>query len=155
MASAIARAGRDRAAAPHGRAPRSACCCLILAEISFFAIFVVAYLFYIGKSLSGPQPEEVLTLPILATICLLSSSATIVLATRSLTGGRTRPLPTALALTIVARRPSSSGPPRSSGGELIEDHGLTIRDEPVRDDLLLAGRVPRRARRRRALSMLS
>src|SRR5437868_6710827 len=28
--------------------------CLILTESSFFAIFVVAYLFYIGKSLNGP-----------------------------------------------------------------------------------------------------
>ena len=37
--------------------------CLIMAETTFFCIFIVAYLFYIGKSLSGPQPAEVLTRP--------------------------------------------------------------------------------------------
>jgi cytochrome c oxidase subunit 3 len=42
-----------------------------------FTIFVVAYLFYAGKSLSGPEPADVLHLPIFATICLLSSSVTI------------------------------------------------------------------------------
>jgi cytochrome c oxidase subunit 3/cytochrome o ubiquinol oxidase subunit 3 len=51
--------------------------CLILAESAIFLIFVVAYVFYIGKSLSGPTPSEVLTLPIFATICLLSSSITV------------------------------------------------------------------------------
>jgi cytochrome c oxidase subunit 3 len=51
--------------------------CLILAETAIFLIFVVAYVFYIGKSLSGPTPHDVLTLPIFATICLLSSSITV------------------------------------------------------------------------------
>jgi len=51
--------------------------CLILAEATIFIIFVVAYVFYIGKSLSGPLPHDVLTLPIFATICLLSSSLTV------------------------------------------------------------------------------
>jgi len=51
--------------------------CLIAAESAIFTIFVVAYVFYIGKSLSGPTPREVLHLPIFATICLLSSSLTI------------------------------------------------------------------------------
>jgi cytochrome c oxidase subunit 3 len=51
--------------------------CLILAEATIFLIFIVAYVFYIGKSLSGPTPREVLTLPIFATVCLLSSSLTV------------------------------------------------------------------------------
>jgi cytochrome c oxidase subunit 3/cytochrome o ubiquinol oxidase subunit 3 len=51
--------------------------CLILAESSIFTIFVVAYIFYIGKSLSGPTPREILEVPIFATVCLLSSSLTI------------------------------------------------------------------------------
>ena len=51
--------------------------CLIAAESAIFTIFVVAYIFYIGKSLSGPTPKEVLELPIVGTICLLSSSLTI------------------------------------------------------------------------------
>jgi cytochrome c oxidase subunit 3/cytochrome o ubiquinol oxidase subunit 3 len=63
--------------------------CLIVTESSFFAIFVVAYLFYIGKSLNGPYPADVLELPVLNTICLLSSSVTIVFALRALRGGKT------------------------------------------------------------------
>ena len=50
--------------------------CLILAESAIFIIFVVAYIYYIGKSLSGPTPAQVLELPIFGTICLLSSSIT-------------------------------------------------------------------------------
>jgi cytochrome c oxidase subunit 3/cytochrome o ubiquinol oxidase subunit 3 len=58
--------------------------CLIIAESAIFTIFVVAYLFYLGKSLGGPTPQQVLELPILNTICLLSSSVTITFALSSL-----------------------------------------------------------------------
>ena len=44
---------------------------LIIAEGSLFAVFVVAYLFYTGKSLSGPYPKDVLHIPVVGTICLL------------------------------------------------------------------------------------
>src|ERR1700728_5281959 len=57
---------------------------LIIAESAIFTIFVVAFLFYLGKSLSGPTPREVLETPIFYTICLLSSSLTIHLASRFL-----------------------------------------------------------------------
>jgi cytochrome c oxidase subunit 3 len=57
---------------------------LILAESAIFVIFVVAYVYYIGKSTYGPQPRQVLELPILNTIFLLSSSATIMMAERAL-----------------------------------------------------------------------
>ena len=57
--------------------------CLVLTETTLFSIFVAGYLFYIGKSLTGPSPREVLELPVLATIFLLSSSVTIVLAERA------------------------------------------------------------------------
>jgi cytochrome c oxidase subunit III len=60
---------------------------LILTESVFFSIFVVAYIFYLGKSLTGPYPKDVLSPPILNTICLLSSSVTIVLAIRALRAG--------------------------------------------------------------------
>jgi cytochrome c oxidase subunit 3 len=50
---------------------------LILAESAIFTIFVVAYIFYLGKNLAGPYPKDVLELPIFASICLLSSSGTI------------------------------------------------------------------------------
>jgi cytochrome c oxidase subunit 3 len=62
--------------------------CLIVTEFTLFSIFVVAYVFYIGKSLSGPMPSEVLELPIWATICLLSSSVTVAIAERALQGNR-------------------------------------------------------------------
>src|ERR1700677_3239846 len=61
--------------------------CLIVAESAIFTIFVVAYLYYLGKSLSGPFPRQVLELPIMNTILLLSSSATITLAVRALRRG--------------------------------------------------------------------
>jgi cytochrome c oxidase subunit 3 len=57
---------------------------LIAAESAIFTIFVVAYIFYLGKSVSGPTPADVLELPIFSTICLLSSSLTIHLAVRAL-----------------------------------------------------------------------
>ena len=63
---------------------KMAVACLIFTETAMFTIFVVAYLFYLGKSLSGPYPNQVLETPILSTICLLGSSLTIVFAERAL-----------------------------------------------------------------------
>src|SRR5215831_8399820 len=60
---------------------------LIIAESAIFTIFVVAYLYYVGKSLTGPTPKDVLEVPIFYTICLLSSSITIHLSVRALRGG--------------------------------------------------------------------
>lgn len=64
---------------------------LILTESALFTIFLVAYLFYMGKSLNPPYPKDVLEFPILATIALLSSSVTIVLSEMALHRGK-RPL---------------------------------------------------------------
>jgi cytochrome c oxidase subunit 3/cytochrome o ubiquinol oxidase subunit 3 len=61
--------------------------CMILAESCLFAVFVAAYLYYIGKSLTGPYPKDVLDVPVLATIALLSSSISITLAMRALRRG--------------------------------------------------------------------
>jgi len=63
---------------------KMAVACLIFTETAMFTIFVVAYLFYLGKSLTGPYPDQVLETPILSTICLLGSSLTIVFAERAL-----------------------------------------------------------------------
>jgi cytochrome c oxidase subunit 3 len=63
---------------------KMAVACLIATETAMFTIFVVAYLFYLGKSLTGPYPNQVLETPILSTICLLGSSLTIVFAERAL-----------------------------------------------------------------------
>ena len=64
--------------------------CLIAAESAIFCIFVVAYLYYAGKSLSGPTPAEVLEVPVIASIGLFASSLTIWLAERALDAGRIR-----------------------------------------------------------------
>jgi cytochrome c oxidase subunit 3 len=61
--------------------------CLITAESAIFTIFVVAYLFYTGKSLTGPTPGQVLEIPVFYTICLLSSSISVHLAAKSLDRG--------------------------------------------------------------------
>jgi cytochrome c oxidase subunit 3/cytochrome o ubiquinol oxidase subunit 3 len=77
--------------APEWNLPSSrklAMVCLIMTETGLFSIFVAAYVFYLGKSATGPTPREVLDLPVLSTICLLSSSVTITLAERAF--GRAR-----------------------------------------------------------------
>ena len=61
--------------------------CLIGAEAAIFTIFVVAYLFYIGKSVAGPKPKDVLHAPIFYTVCLLASSLTVHTAVRRLVAG--------------------------------------------------------------------
>jgi cytochrome c oxidase subunit III len=99
--------------------------CLIIAEASIFTIFVVAYLYYAGKSLSGPTPSEVLETPILTTICLLSSSLTVHFAARFLHWGRRGAFLALLFLTIVLGGIFLAG----TGQEwhtLIYKHGLTI-----------------------------
>src|SRR5580700_1955020 len=74
---------------------------LIAAESAIFTIFVVAYVFYIGKSISGPTPREVLELPIFNTICLLSSSLTIHLAISALRKGSRGMFTVLWALTMA------------------------------------------------------
>jgi cytochrome c oxidase subunit 3 len=60
---------------------------VILTESALFTIFVVAYLFYIGKSLNPPYPHEVLEFPWLGSILLFGSSGTIVIAENNLKKG--------------------------------------------------------------------
>ena len=97
----------------------------IIAESAIFTIFVVAYLFYLGKSLTGPTPRDVLEVPIFYTICLLSSSVTIHLAGKRLE--RDQPLTFAILwlLTIVLGGVFLYGTARE-WRRLIYQHGLTI-----------------------------
>src|SRR5215468_429256 len=74
---------------------------LIIAESAIFTIFVVAYLFYIGKSVSGPTPRDVLETPIFYTICLLSSSFTIHYAATALKRARQGAFLASWLLTVV------------------------------------------------------
>jgi cytochrome c oxidase subunit 3 len=99
--------------------------CLIIAESAIFTIFVVAYLYYVGKSLAGPTPREVLEPPIFYTICLLSSSLTIHFAARLLGRGKRGAFLGLWFLTIVLGALFLYG----TGQEwhrLIYEHGLTI-----------------------------
>ena len=99
--------------------------CLIFAESAIFTIFVVAYLYYVGKSLSGPTPGEVLETPIFYTICLLSSSLTIHFAGKLLERGRRGAFLLFWLLTIALGALFLYG----TGQEwhrLIYEHGLTI-----------------------------
>jgi len=98
---------------------------LIIAESAIFTIFVVAYLFYVGKSISGPTPREVLEIPIFYTICLLSSSLTIHLAAKSLARDRVGAFLGLWVLTMVLGGTFMYG----TGQEwhrLIYERGLTI-----------------------------
>jgi cytochrome c oxidase subunit 3/cytochrome o ubiquinol oxidase subunit 3 len=99
--------------------------CLIIAESAIFTIFVVAYLFYVGKSLSGPTPNQVLELPILNTVCLLSSSVTITFALRSLSKGEIRRFGYWWLSTIVLGAYFLFGTGRE-WHRLIYEKGLTI-----------------------------
>jgi mono/diheme cytochrome c family protein len=74
---------------------------LLIAEASLFAVFIVAYLFYIGKSLNGPYPKDVLEVPILNTVYLLASSVTVGFAVRALRQGDPRRAGAWLPPTVV------------------------------------------------------
>lgn len=98
---------------------------LIAAEAAIFTIFVVAYIFYIGKSVTGPQPRDVLHVPVFLTICLLSSSVTIHVASRLLKTGRVHSFAFYWLLTIVLGAVFLAGTVRE-WRHLIHDEGLTI-----------------------------
>jgi cytochrome c oxidase subunit 3 len=99
--------------------------CLIIAESAIFTIFVVAYLYYTGKSLTGPTPREVLETPIFFTVCLLSSSLTIHLASKLLERGKRGAFLALWFLTIVLGALFMYGTARE-WHRLIYEHGLTI-----------------------------
>ena len=100
--------------------------CLIVAESAIFLIFVVAYVYYIGKSLSGPTPAQVLELPVLGTICLLSSSITVHSAVSALRKANTRGCTLWLAATVMLGAVFLMTTARE-WYHLIHDFGLTIR----------------------------
>jgi len=88
-------------AVPHAWRGRVGILGLILAEISLFGVFVVAYLFYIGKSVNGPYPKDVLDVPVLATVCLLSSSISVALGEKALHRGDVRRSGLWLVVTVL------------------------------------------------------
>jgi len=100
--------------------------CLIVAESAIFLIFIVAYLYYNGKSLTGPTPKDVLELPIFSSICLLSSSATVHFAVSALHHSKRSLVSVWLAATVLL-----GGIFLAATGmewyQLIYHKGLTIR----------------------------
>jgi hypothetical protein len=112
--------------------------CLIAAEAAIFTIFVVAYIFYIGKSVSGPQPHDVLRVPVFLTICLLSSSLTIHFAVKLLSKGRVISFALWWLLTVAL----GAVFPRGHGSRMAPSDSRRRLDHPnqlVRDYILLTG----------------
>ncbi len=99
--------------------------CLIAAESAIFVIFIVAYLFYAGKSLSGPTPA-ILHVPVFFTVCLLSSSLTLHAAVRSLSRWNRAAFEFWWLVTIVLGASFLVGT-AFEWRHLILDEGLTIR----------------------------
>jgi cytochrome c oxidase subunit 3 len=98
---------------------------LIAAEAAIFTIFVVAYIFYLGKSATGPQPGAVLHAPVFLTICLLSSSLTIHIAVKFLRRGRSRAFASWWLFTVALGAIFLAGTARE-WRHLIYDEGLTL-----------------------------
>jgi cytochrome c oxidase subunit 3 len=99
--------------------------CLIIAEASLFAVFVVAYLFYVGKSLTGPFPGDVLSVPVLGTVCLLSSSLTVALGARALGRGAVGSCGAWLGATVLLGAAFLAGT-AAEWSRLIMRDGLSI-----------------------------
>jgi cytochrome c oxidase subunit 3/cytochrome o ubiquinol oxidase subunit 3 len=99
---------------------------LVVAESAVFAIFVAAYVYYLGKSLTGPTPAEVLELPVVASILLWSSSVTIHRAVGALRAGQVRPFTWWWLVTVVLGTLFLTSTAAEWRRLIVED-GLTIR----------------------------
>ena len=98
---------------------------LIIGESAIFTIFVVAYVYYIGRSTYGPTPR-ILDIPVFNTICLLSSSLTIWMAEHAIARGRIRAFGAWWALTMTLGIIFLAGT-AMEWDRLIFTNGLTIR----------------------------
>ncbi len=76
---------------------------LIFMESALFCSFLVTYLYYIGKSPTGPQPMDCLELGLVTvnSVCLLASSATVVLAVRALASGSRKRFQVWMLVTLL------------------------------------------------------
>lgn len=100
--------------------------CLIVAETAVFTIFVVAYLYYLGRDQFGPTPRQVLELPIFNTVCLLSSSVFIWLAERAIERGNMQRFTLWWAITFILGSIFLAGT-AAEWHKLIVHDGLTVR----------------------------
>ena len=99
--------------------------CLILAESAIFAIFIAAYVFYIGKSISGPAPRQILTVPVITSVGLWASSFTIHWAVGALAKGKTLLFAALWFVTLALGAFFLAGTARE-WHHLIYDEGFTI-----------------------------
>jgi len=97
----------------------------IAAESAIFTIFVVAYIYFIGRSIYGPSPK-VLEVPIFNTVCLLSSSLTIWIAEHRLARNSRSGFIAFWFITFVLGTIFLAGTARE-WQRLIYHDGLTIR----------------------------
>lgn len=98
--------------------------CLIIGEGAIFTMFIVAYVFFMGRSTSGPTPA-ILVPPWFNTICLLASSFTILFAERAIDRGQMRRFAAFWIVTILLALKFLAGT-ATEWRDLIYDHGLTI-----------------------------
>lgn len=98
---------------------------LIIGESAIFTIFVVAYVYYIGRSAFGPTPK-ILEIPYFNSVCLLSSSVTIILAEHAIQHGAMRRFAAFWALTMLLGIEFLVGT-AIEWRKLIFEDGLTIR----------------------------
>lgn len=99
---------------------------LIIAESAIFTIFIAAYIFYIGKSLDGPTPEQILRVPFFITVCLLSSSFSMHYAVAALRKGRAGAFLGLWFLTFVLGAIFLTGTARE-WRHLIYEEGFTVK----------------------------
>jgi cytochrome c oxidase subunit 3/cytochrome o ubiquinol oxidase subunit 3 len=99
--------------------------CLIAAEAAIFTIFVVAYIFYLGKNINGPLPKDVLRAPVVYTVCLLTSSLTVHVAVRRARSGEMGKFVRWWLATILLGGAFLFGTARE-WAHLILDEGLTV-----------------------------
>jgi cytochrome c oxidase subunit 3 len=99
---------------------------LIVAETAVFTIFVVAYLYYLGRDQWGPTPRQVLELPLFNTACLLSSSLFIWMAERAIEHGAMQMFRLWWAITFVLGAIFLFGTGREWQKLIVHDH-LTVR----------------------------
>ena len=98
---------------------------LIIGESAIFTIFVVAYVYYIGRSVTGPTPQ-ILDIPWFNSVCLISSSFTIILAEHAIQHGAMRRFAAFWALTMFLGIEFIIGTAIEWRALIVVDH-LTIR----------------------------
>jgi cytochrome c oxidase subunit III len=98
--------------------------CLIIGESAIFSLFIAAYVYYMGRSLSGPTPA-ILVPPVVNTIFLLSSSFTILFAEKAIEHGQMKKFGILWAITMALGIEFLAGTAKE-WYQLINHDGLTI-----------------------------